>query len=209
VRPLVLLGPEASAQLGPVVLRPGGDRNPRTGSANARKLVRRTLRVGREDDPEGRCGHVELGVAIGQRLCVALVEPNGQARLVLRRPRLGELVGRNVEAGHLGAAARRAQRNAAGTAREVEEALPCRRSELVDDELVSRSERLCDPLVGGAAPLGRLTGQSASPIALFVSSVRTFQSSGKSLRLTSFESSSTGVPCVPTTSPPMMRSTTM
>ena len=44
VVPLELVGPQAPAQPRPVVLRPGGHRDPRAGSAHARKLVRRALR---------------------------------------------------------------------------------------------------------------------------------------------------------------------
>ena len=134
--------------------------------------------VGREDHPERRDNRVEALVLVRQRLGVTLLEPDLEPGLGRGGPGLLELARREVEPRDLRAAPRGDERDAAGAAGEVEETLSTLRRDQVDEALVNRGERLRDALVGGAAPDGRAVAQLCSPIALFVSSVRTFQSSG-------------------------------
>jgi hypothetical protein len=93
------------------------------------------------------------------------------------RPRLVELVGGEVESCDIGLGPSGDQGDAACTAGEIEEPLPDTRRKQLDDTLVGRRQRSGEPLVAGAAPEFYSFGQSLS-VARFVSSVRTFQSSG-------------------------------
>jgi hypothetical protein len=134
--------------------------------------------IGREDHPEYGRDRVEALVVVRKLLAVALVEPDARPLLVGSGARLGQLLGRDVEAGDLGSRACGDQGNATGTAGEVEELLARDGCERADDALVDRPEGLRDSLVAGAAPVRRRLAQPSFSCARFVSSVRTFQSSG-------------------------------
>ena len=80
--PLARVGAVGQRPSGPlaapptIVLRPGGEREPAAGPADARELGRGALVVGREDRAERRGDRVELGVGVRKLLAVALVEPD-------------------------------------------------------------------------------------------------------------------------------------
>src|SRR6185437_13235411 len=103
-----------------------------------------------EDRAEGGCNRVELAVQVRKLLAVALVEPDVQTLLPGCAARLGELIGGDVDADDV--RARRAERHAAGPARDVEQAGAGAGRERRDHAVVNRREGLRDSLVARAAP---------------------------------------------------------
>src|SRR5581483_1813365 len=133
----------------------------------------------REDRAEGRGDDVEALVLVRERLRVALVEADREACFLRRAARLAELVGGDVLAGDLRAGARGRQRHPARAGGDVEKALARLDAQRLDELRVDRREALRNPLVGRAAPLGGgVRRRQSFSFARFVSSVRTFQSSG-------------------------------
>ncbi len=183
---------------------PGGEAEP--AAAHARELAGRSRVVRREDEPEARADDVERLVLVRQRLGVAELEPD------LGRLGAGALEhpGRDVDAGHLRARGSGPNGHAAGSGGYVEPAFSRPRLEARHQLVVHGRVSLRHLFVLRQAPElgGPLCAQSCS-FASVVSSLRARQSSGYISCLISFPSSSTGVPCVPTTSSPITRATTL
>src|SRR6185437_17001868 len=97
-----------------------------------------------EDRAEGGCNRVELAVQVRKLLAVALVEPDVQTLLPGCAARLGELIGGDVDADDVRARVRRAERHAAGPARDVEQADAGAGRERRDHAVVNRREGLRD-----------------------------------------------------------------
>ena len=117
--------------------------------------------------------------------------------------------GGDVHSGHLGAGRGGSDRDFARAGRDVQPPLAPPGSQPLDEPVLHRREPLGQFFVLRQAPqLGGPLCQSCS-FASAVSSLRASQSSGYSSCLISFPSSSTGVPCVPTTSSPITRATTL
>ena len=118
--------------------------------------------------------------------------------------------GRDIDSGDVRARGSRANRHPAGSGGYVEPGLSRARLQARDQLVVHRPEPLRDSLVVADAPErgGPLRAQSCS-FARVVSSLRARQSSGYISCLISLPRSSTGVPCVPTTSSPITRATTL
>jgi hypothetical protein len=131
-----------------------------------------------EDQPERRRGGVKAPIGQRHLLAVALDQLQRDSLSICRSPRLGELVRGDVDADHLGSRPRGAESDTTRPGRDVEQAVARLQRELVDDPVVDRGERLRDTLVVRPAPAGGSVAQACPSIARFVSSVRTFHSSG-------------------------------
>ena len=160
--------------------------------------------------------HVEVGVPVRKLLAVADVDLHVEPLLCreLARP-IGERR-REVDARDLGTPPGCAERKSARSAGDVEPALAALRRQSVDEIVVRRRCGLADPLERTVPPHHRLpllqlieAHYVSSSFALDVSWLRARQSEGKKLWWIIFPSTSTGVPCVPTTWSPMIRATTL
>src|SRR2546423_3725116 len=144
--------PGPCVRLRPVVRRPGGERESASPTADAGELSRDAVMVGREDRAERGRDRVKLGIGVRELLGIALVEPDRQPLGSRRATRLLELVGGDVDADDVGAGARGTERDATGSARDVEHPVAGLNRERGDDAVVNRREGLCDALVARSAP---------------------------------------------------------
>jgi hypothetical protein len=112
--------------------------------------------VGREHAAEARADDVEARVRVGKPLRVADVEADREPLLL--GPAAGgvDQAGREVEAGHFGARARRRAGQLARPGGDVEPALARPGREPGEQVVVGDPEVVADPLVGGRAPHHRL-----------------------------------------------------
>jgi putative ATPase len=138
--------------LRPGVLGPSGKRQPAASTTDAGELGSRALVIGREDRTEGGGNCVELVVRIRKLLAVSLVEPDREPLGLRCAARLGELVGRDVDADNLSAEPRGTQRDSAGPARDVEQARAGLDRDGLEDAVVNRREGLREALIARPAP---------------------------------------------------------
>ena len=103
---------------------------------------------------------------------------------------------------------RASERDLPSAGADVQEPLAGPDPEPLDQSVVNRREPLGDELVLAVAPPDRRVAQSSS-LASAVSRFRADQSSGYMFLWIRRPSTSTGVPCVPTTSSPMIRATVL
>ena len=123
--------------------------------------------VGGEDRAEGGGDGVEFRIRVGKLPAVALVESDRETHGLGSAARLCELVGGDVDADDLRAGAGRPQRDAAGSAGDVENTRAGLDRERLDDAVVNRRIRLRQALVARAAPgVGGRPGHAAEHTAV-------------------------------------------
>jgi putative ATPase len=145
----------ASVDVRPPILPPGGERQTPTRAAYSNELRRRALVVGGEDRAEDGHDGVELGVRVRELLAVTNVERDRDPLGLRGAARLRDLVGGNVDADDVRPGLRRPQRNAADSARDVDDAFARLDRKIGDDAVVDRRERLRKALVASATPCVR------------------------------------------------------